>query len=250
MVGKATLKKGEGFAWWTAEHKKPLVVEENAFDDRRFKALYGAPEDKYHAILSVPIMAGGEVAGVINVRHKNRNKYKESAVSILFSVATQLGGAVSAARIRDIAEKKQKEIETLSAVSRSIVSGKYIDEIMNLIVSVTAGLFGSKICSIMAIDEDKKELKIVATQSLSPAYRNKANIKLGTSISGRVALTREPVSVADVTTDPGYFYREIAKREGLKSMLAVPMVVRGRACLLYTSPSPRDRTRARMPSSA
>lgn len=229
MVGKARLKKGEGFAWWTADHKKPLVVQKNAFEDPRFKALYGPPEDKYHAILSVPIMAGDEVVGVINVRHKKSNVYKESAISILFSVATQFGGAVANARLKDMAVKKQREIETLTAVSKSIVSGRYMEEVLNLIVSVTAELFGSKICSVMVLDEEKEELRIVATQSLSADYRSKPNVKVGTSIAGRAVKTKSAISVLDVTKEPGYFYGTLAKKEGLKSMLIVPMIVREKA---------------------
>jgi len=44
--------------------------------------------------------------------------------------------------------------------------------------------------------------------------------------------------VFPVTTDPGTYW------------LNNPMNAQGTACLLYTSPSPRDRTRSRMPSSA
>ena len=43
-------------------------------------------------------------------------------------------------------------------------------------------------------------------------------------------------------------FEEIAAKPNIKS--AVDAFWLGRGCLLYTSPSPRDRTRSRMPSSA
>ena len=125
-------------------------------------------------------------------------------------------------------KKKTKEIETLSQISKTIVSGKYLEEILNLIVTVTAKMMNSKICSIMLFDEKKQELAIKATQSLSKKYRNKPNLKVGESISGKVVQEKKPITVLDVTKESRYMYPEIAKKEGLCSMLAVPMTVKDR----------------------
>ncbi|HRU39610.1 MAG TPA: GAF domain-containing protein [Candidatus Goldiibacteriota bacterium] len=131
-------------------------------------------------------------------------------------------------RLKAIIEEKDKEIHTLTEISKSIVSGRYISDVLNIIVSLTADMMGSKICSIMAIDRDKQELKIIATQSLSEEYRKKGNVKIGTSISGRAVIDKKPVAVEDVTKEPGYMFKEIAAKEGLVSMLAVPMILKDR----------------------
>jgi GAF domain-containing protein len=70
---------------------------------------------------------------------------------------------------------------------------------------------------------------IKATQALSPAYRNKPPISVGQSVSGRAVKERRPISVLDVTRTDGYMYPEIAAREGLKSLLSVPMMLKERA---------------------
>jgi len=132
------------------------------------------------------------------------------------------------ARLRAMIADKDREIATLTEISKTIVSGQYIEDILHLVVSLTAGLMGSKICSIMLYDEKNGELDIIATQSLSDEYRNKPPIKVGTSISGTVVKTKKPIAVKDVTTEKGYMYPEIAKKEGLKSMLAVPMMLNNR----------------------
>ncbi len=56
----------------------------------------------------------------------------------------------------------------------------------------------------------------------------------------------EAVDSQNVETDEAEF-NEIAVEDALE---AEAEVVEAEACLLYTSPSPRDRTRPRMPSSA
>ena len=76
----------------------------------------------------------------------------------------------------------------------------------------------------MLVDESKGELKIAATQSLSQAYRRKPSLQIGKSISGRAVKERTPLMVQDVTKERGYYYQDLAKSEGLVSMLSVPMM--------------------------
>ncbi|MEA3506556.1 MAG: GAF domain-containing protein [Elusimicrobiota bacterium] len=123
-------------------------------------------------------------------------------------------------------KKKKKKLDVLSRISQTIVSNNYLHEILNLIVVMTAEIMESKICSIMLFDEKNNELVISATQSLSREYRDKPNLKVGQSVSGRVISSRQPITVKDVTRDSGYMYPELARKEGIVSMLAAPMMVK------------------------
>ena len=58
-------------------------------------------------------------------------------------------------------------IEALSRISEAITSDLYLEDILKLIVTVTAEAMGSKICSLMLLDSRKNELTIKATQSIS-----------------------------------------------------------------------------------
>ena len=55
------------------------------------------------------------------------------------------------------------------------------------------------------------------------------NLKIGQSISGRAVQERRPIIVADVLKEPEFMYPELAKKEGLCSLLSVPMLVREKA---------------------
>ncbi len=124
--------------------------------------------------------------------------------------------------------KKLKGFDLLYEVSRAIASNRYLEEILLLVVGMTADLMGSKICSLMLLDEEKQELVIKATQSLSEHYRTKPPIKVGESVIGRVVQKKVPITVSDVTTESGYKYPEIAKAEGLRSLISVPMMIKNR----------------------
>jgi GAF domain-containing protein len=121
-----------------------------------------------------------------------------------------------------------KQIEALSKVANLITSGLYLEELLRLIVNVTAETMNSKISSLMLLDPDKKELVIRATQSISEAYNKKPNIKLGVGIAGLVAQENKPICVLDVKKDIRYLNQDIAKKEGLCSLASVPLAVKGR----------------------
>ena len=96
----------------------------------------------------------------------------------------------------------------------------------------------SKICSLMLLDPERKELVVKATQSISERYNKKPNLRLGEGIAGRVAQENKPICVLDVRQDSRYLNRDIAEKEGLYSLASVPLAVKGRvigALNCYTS---------------
>jgi len=129
-------------------------------------------------------------------------------------------------------------VDALAKISEAVTSDLYLDDILKLIVNVTAQAMGSKICSLLLLDKEGRELAVRATQSVSESYNKKHNIKLGEGIAGAVVKTGEPITVADVRQDERYINRSIAKKEKLCSLLCVPLVFKGRiigALNSYTS---------------
>lgn len=228
LIGQISLEVGEGITGWVAREQRLVAISENAENDPRFKLFQHLPEDRYQAFLSVPVTSKGGVIGVLNVQHKKVHHQSESEIALMSTIGHQVGSAIENARLYDTMKKRAMQIDTLSRVSRTISSGQYIEEILNLLVTMTAGMMNSKICSIMILDKDRGELKIVATQSLSEKYRRKANVKVGESVSGRVVKEKCPVAILDVQRDSGFSFPDLAKKEGLRSMLSVPMMIKNR----------------------
>ncbi len=121
-----------------------------------------------------------------------------------------------------------KQIEAISKVANLITSGMYLEELLRLVVQVTAEVMNSKISSLMLLDPDKKELVVKATQSISEAYNKKPNILLGEGIAGVVAKENKPICVLDVKEDKRYLNQDVAKKENLCSLVCVPLAVKGR----------------------
>ncbi|MBI3601752.1 MAG: GAF domain-containing protein [Candidatus Omnitrophica bacterium] len=228
-LGRLVLRIGEGITGWVARENKPVAIKNHAYKDPRFKSFDVLPEDRYEAFLSLPIIYKAKAIGVINVQHKRHQDYSSSTVNLIQSIAKQVGGVIEHARLFEETKKKALQFDSLIKVSRSITSEHYLDEILNLIVVVTAEMLNSKICSIMLLDEKGLELAIKATQSLSEEYKKKPNIRVENSLSGTVIKSRKPVAVYDVRHDEKYAYRDLAAKEGLTSMIAVPMIVKDKA---------------------
>jgi signal transduction protein with GAF and PtsI domain len=96
----------------------------------------------------------------------------------------------------------------------------FADDIISLIVTITAKVTGAKICSLLLLDKKKEELILKACQSESGVYKEKSNIPLGMGIAGRVAISGQPIKVLNVLKDPRFINRRVAEQVGLVSLLS------------------------------
>ncbi len=117
-------------------------------------------------------------------------------------------------------------IGALSKISKAITSELYLEDVLRLIVTLTANVMKAKICALWLLDVNKKELKIRATQAMSSEYLKERSIKLGEGIVGLVAKEKKYIIIDDVLSDSRYQEKKLAKKENLSSMLSVPMMVR------------------------
>ena len=117
-------------------------------------------------------------------------------------------------------------LKTLNKISRAIVSDLYLEDILKLIVTLTANVMKAKVCNVWLIDEKKQEFNIKATQSMHQEYLNKRTIKLNEGIVGLVAREKKPKIIFDVLKEEQYKEKKLARKEGLVSMASIPMMVK------------------------
>jgi two-component system, response regulator PdtaR len=117
-------------------------------------------------------------------------------------------------------------LAALMKISKAITSDLYLEDILKLLVTITAGVMSAKICAIWLVDEDSNELRIRATQAMSQEYLRERSMKVGEGIVGFVAQEKKHVIIPDVLKDERYKEKKLAKKENLVSMLSVPMMVK------------------------
>jgi len=119
-------------------------------------------------------------------------------------------------------------LAALSKIGKAITSDLYLEDILKLIVTLSANVMHAKICSLWLLDEKEQTLRIRATQAMSEEYLKERKLMVGEGIVGLVAKDKKPIVIADVLKDPRYKEKTLAKKEKLTSMLSVPMMVKNR----------------------
>jgi GAF domain-containing protein len=225
-IGNIRLKMGEGITGWVAQHKSVVALASRASADARFKAFQTLPEDSFDAFLSVPLVSGGELIGVINVHHRAAHAHAPEEVALVSFIGEQMGGAIAKSRLEERSETNVKRMEALAAVAQTISAENYLDRILQAISEMVAETLDSPVCSIMLIDEDRRELVISAARCSSPDYLHKMPLKIEDSLIGRVVREGRPLVVPNVLAEKQYRYPELARKTGLVSLLSVPLFTR------------------------
>ena len=225
-IGNLRLKMGEGITGWVAQHQSLVALSNHASADSRFKTFPGLQEDTFEAFLSVPLVDDGELTGVINVHHKAPHYHTSDEAALVTFIGEQMGGALAKSRLTEQSLSAVKRMETLAAVAQAISAESYLDRILQAISEMVAETLDSPVCSIMLVDEEKRELTISAARCSSPDYLHKLPLKLEDSLIGRVVREGHHIAVPDVKEEKGYRYPELARKTGLCSLLSVPLVSR------------------------
>jgi signal transduction protein with GAF and PtsI domain len=123
-LGNLRMKVGEGVTGWVAEHKSVVALSSKAGADARFKRFQALIEDTYEAFLSVPLVSGGDVIGVINVHHRQIHNHSGEEISLLTFVGEQMGGAVAKS---SLSETNARLIEETNEMKRQLETRKLVE---------------------------------------------------------------------------------------------------------------------------
>jgi signal transduction protein with GAF and PtsI domain len=126
--------------------------------------------------------------------------------------------------------------ETLLKVAKAISHSKDPEEVVLMTVESTKTALDAKGCSLFLINSKTNELELAASYGLSDEYLNKGPISALHSIAQ--SLEEGPVAIYDVMDDPRIQYPKEAQKEGIASLLSLPIIVGGHligAMRVYTS---------------
>ena len=122
-------------------------------------------------------------------------------------------------------ESDDKYVKALMDISSAITSDLYLEDILKLIVMVTAKVTGIEICSLWLIDDQSSPhmIRLKATQSIDPEYVKDRSLNLNEGVVGYVVTHKKPLLVKNVLKEPRFKEKEMAKKLGLVSMIGVPL---------------------------
>jgi len=120
--------------------------------------------------------------------------------------------------------KELMNYESLLKITRDISLSRDPGEVVFPIVESVTRALESKGCVLFLFNRKTNELEVAASYGLSDEYLNKGPISSMRSIAS--SLRDGPVAIYDVTDDPRIQYPEEANKEGISSILSVPIIVR------------------------
>jgi signal transduction protein with GAF and PtsI domain len=190
-----------------------------------------AKKEGIKSVLSVPLMAEDRAIGVVRVYTSKPHDFTLYEIERLRSLASLGGILADRARIWD-------EMRALIKISQSISSTLSLDDVLQMIVENAVKVLGMRASSIRLFDEEKKTLEVKAAYGLSKGYLEKGPVEVEKSGIDRECLKCKVISVFDIRKDKRLQYPEEIIREGIMSLLSLPLIVKGKAIgvlRVYTS---------------
>jgi len=122
-------------------------------------------------------------------------------------------------------QTQDKYIKTLMDISRAITSDLFHEDLLKLIVLLTAKMVGADICSLWLIDENENppKIRLKATQAIEPEYVKDRSLNPNEGVVGHVTTTKKPLIIKNVMRSRRFKEKEMAKKLGLVSMVGVPL---------------------------
>ena len=216
------LRVGEGITGWVARTGKPARIGDVAQDPRYVAARRGVRSE-----LAVPLEVNGEVRGVLNVDSDRRNAFSPDDQELLQELAVQAAKVIHNTWLYEQLRLKAGLFESLASVSRTINSTLNLDEALRAVTREACLLMHARMCSLMMLDETHEWLTLRASYGAGEAYLNKPRLSVEESLLGVVVRRKKPLQVENVQTSNRYQNVEVARREGLVSVLSVPLLFAG-----------------------
>jgi PAS domain S-box-containing protein len=171
--------------------------------------------------MSLPILFKGEVIGLLRLLTKDTRRFSEAEIAFAMSLAEQVGMAIANGRMFQEMESQVNFFRTLREISRLVHSTLDLDLILKTIVDKLPGIMKVKGCTIRLLHPATNRLELAAASGLSREYLERGSIRREDSIFK--VLKGEPVAIYDAPHDPRVDYHEEIDREGIKSILAIPI---------------------------
>jgi two-component system NtrC family sensor kinase len=177
------------------------------------------------SVLTLPILFQDSVIGILRLLTRRNRTFTSEEISFSMALAEQVGIAISNSRMFTEMENQidfMKEVQEISALVNSTLN---LDAVLNTIVERLPRSMGCKACTIRLLQPQTNQLELVASHGISEEYLQRGDVEGERNIT--LALSGEPVSIYDVSRDERVLYKDNMQKEEIKSLLAVPLKVKG-----------------------
>lgn len=218
IVQNLLVSMDEGITGAAAASRQPVMVGDVAADPRYLNAV-----DAVQSELAVPMIVRQKLVGVLDLQSTTANAFSAQDRALLQLIAARIGAAIENARLHRRVEQQNKTQRTLAAMAREFSSILKLDDLLEKVAGSVHKLINYDAFMILRLDEQGRHLHSVFSQRFDEKAQL-ASLPMGQGITGAAALTRKAVLARDTSADPRY----IESHPGIRSEVAVPLIVKGR----------------------
>jgi len=175
------------------------------------------------SILVVPVMVSGKAIGVLSLYSGTRREFTEDEAAFQTALAEQGAMAIQRARLFERISQNLNFFYDLASTINSSLEVKKILHILTADVSETLGLKG---VDIRLWNREKGSLDLVASYGLSQEFVSRGPISPKHTVP-KMVLEGKTVVIKDVRSDERPQFREDLLKEGVVSLIVVPVMAHG-----------------------
>jgi signal transduction protein with GAF and PtsI domain len=214
---------------------RPVAISD-VTTDPRMQYPQEAKEEGIASLVAIPMVYKGKVIGVMRLVTAEPREFTLEEVDFACAIAELGAQAISNAQMYESRTRELNFLRGLQEVSKAINSALDVKKVLQLLVKNATTALDIKAAAVRLLDDKRQQMELVACYGLSERYMNKGPVTSDKSISE--AMLGKAVSIYDVGRDQRATYPKEAAEEGIKSILSVPIALKGNiigVLRIYTS---------------
>jgi signal transduction histidine kinase len=223
-ASQVRLRVGQGITGWVARTGLPARVSDVRSDPR-----YVMVNAVVRSELAVPLEVEGIVRGVLNVDSDRPDAFSEADQELLQALSLQAAKVIHTTWLYEQYRLKARLFESLASVSQTINSTLSLDDALLVITREACQLMAAKMSSVLLLDSTRDWLDLKSSYGAGAAYLQKPRLSVAESLLGIVVRRKKAVQVENVQHSSRYQNVDVARQEGLVSLLSVPLLFGGEA---------------------
>jgi GAF domain-containing protein len=179
------------------------------------------------AVSVVPIEVEQQVVAMVALFSQTPREFTKTEISFVEALAGRgILSFIYKRRIDESIERERQYLRSFQEISNEINATLNISKVLELVVTKVTQVLGAKGCAVRLLDPKTRNLYLAKAYGLSDEFLNKGPVDAEKSIADNMA--GKIFIVEDVYTDPRLQYRAQTIEEGIRKILSIPLMVRGK----------------------
>ncbi|MGC9194703.1 MAG: GAF domain-containing protein [Syntrophobacteraceae bacterium] len=213
--------------WVCASLPESTVCFQNLddFDIQAERALMAAEGIQSFAVLPVEIRH--EIVAMVGLFSQEPREFTSEELSFVETLAGEgIQSILWQRRVHSMVEKERAYLRSFQEISSAINASLNISKVLELVVTKITALLDAKGCVVRLLDPKTQNLYVARGYGLSQEFLQKGPVEAQRSIAENMA--GRVVVIDDVFTDPRLQYPAETADEGVRRLLSIPLMVRGK----------------------